>query len=115
VLQITSIAYAASEAAPAGGQGLSGLSGALGGNVGFIVMIAATFAIFYFLLIRPQKKKEKERVEMISALKKGDKVVTAGGMYGVIDSFKEGDIVVVKVSGNTKIDFLKSAIQSKVQ
>jgi preprotein translocase subunit YajC len=110
VLQLTTTAYAA-DAAPQGNQGLQGVLG----NYSFIILMVVTIAIFYFLLIRPQKKKEKERMEMISALKKGDKVMTAGGMYGVIDSFKEGDIVVVKVSGNTKIEFAKSAIQTKVQ
>ncbi len=110
MLQLTGIAYAATEAAPQGG----GMQSALG-NYSFIILMVATIAIFYFLLIRPQKKKEKERLDMISALKKGDKVVTAGGMYGVIDSFKEGDIVVVKISGNTKVEFIKSAIQNKIQ
>ncbi|MBN1495740.1 MAG: preprotein translocase subunit YajC [Spirochaetes bacterium] len=80
-----------------------------------MILMIATIVIFYFLLIRPQKKKEKERIEMINALQKGDKVVTAGGMYGVIDSFKDGDIVVLKVSGNTKIEFSKSAIQNKAK
>ena len=107
------IAYAASENAPATGQGLPGLQGF--GNYTFIILMVATLGIFYFLLIRPQKKKEKERTDMISSLQKGDKVMTAGGMYGVIDGFKEGDIVILKISGNTKVEFSKSAIQSKVQ
>lgn len=110
MLQLTTTAYAA-DATPQGGQGLQGALG----NYSFIILMVVTIAIFYFLLIRPQKKKEKERVGMISALKKGDKVMTAGGMYGVVDSFKEGDIVIVKVSANTKIEFAKSAIQAKVQ
>jgi preprotein translocase subunit YajC len=109
VLQLTGIAYAASEGAPAG-QGLGGL-----GNYSFIILMVATLGIFYFLLIRPQKKKEKERIDMISSLQKGDKVMTAGGMYGVIDGFKEGDIVIVKIAGNTKVEFSKTAIQNKVQ
>jgi preprotein translocase subunit YajC len=110
VLQLTGIAYAASEGAPSG-QGLQGMFG----QYGFIFLMVATLGIFYFLLIRPQKKKEKERVDMISSLQKGDKVMTAGGMYGVIDGFKEGDIVIVKIAGNTKVEFSKSAIQNKVQ
>ena len=110
MLQLTGIAYAASENAPAAGQGLQGL-----GNYSFIILMVATLGIFYFLLIRPQKKKEKERTDMISSLQKGDKVMTAGGMYGVIDGFKEGDIVILKISGNTKVEFNKTAIQSKVQ
>ncbi|OHD63861.1 MAG: preprotein translocase subunit YajC [Spirochaetes bacterium RBG_13_51_14] len=103
------MAYAASEGASGGQGGVPGL-----GNYSFIILMVLTVAIFYFLLIRPQKKREKDRVGMISSLKQGDKVVTAGGMYGIIDSFKEGDIVVLKISGNTKVEFNKSAIQSKV-
>lgn len=111
MLLLTTIAYAAEEGAPAGAQGLQGALG----NYSFMLLMIATIVIFYFLLIRPQKKKEKERIEMINALQKGDKVVTAGGMYGVIDGFKDGDIVVLKVSGNTKIEFSKSAIQNKAK
>ncbi len=111
MLQLTGIAYAAGETAPSAGQG--GLQGL--GNYSFIILMVATIGIFYFLLIRPQKKKEKERTEMIAALQKGDKVMTAGGMYGVIDGFKEGDIVIVKIAGNTKVEFSKSAIQTKAK
>lgn len=70
--------------------------------------------IFYFLLIRPQQKKEKERKNMITALKQGDRVLTAGGLYGIVDSFKEGDVVVLKISGNTKAEFTRNAIQVKL-
>jgi len=77
-------------------------------------MLILTVAVFYFLMIRPQKKKEKERQDMVNSLKKGDRVMTTSGMYGVIDSFKEGDIVVLKISGNTKVEFTKSAIHTKV-
>ena len=110
MLQLTGIAYAASEGAAQGGQGIQGALG----SYSPIILMVATVAIFYFLLIRPQKKKEKERVDMISALKKGDRVVTTGGMFGIVDSFKEGDIIVLKISGNTKVEFTKSAIQNKI-
>lgn len=108
MLLATGIAFAASEGAPGAG-GMSAF-----GNYSFFILMAVTIAIFYFLLIRPQKKREKERIDMISSLKKGDRVVTAGGMHGVVDGFKEGDIVVIKISGNTKAEFNKSAIQTKV-
>jgi preprotein translocase subunit YajC len=72
----------------------------------FILM----FAIFYFLLIRPQQKKQKELQTMITNLKKGDKVVTNGGMLGVVSSIQD-DYVVITVGGSeTKIEVLKSAI-----
>ncbi|MBI4550508.1 MAG: preprotein translocase subunit YajC [Candidatus Omnitrophica bacterium] len=70
------------------------------------------FVIFYFLLIRPQQKKEKDRQKMIAALKKGDRVVTSGGILGTVVGVKE-DVVVLKVGdGETKIEFLKSAVSS---
>src|SRR4030067_999973 len=102
-------AYAASEQT-VNGQGSSPLS-----QYGFLILMVLTIGIFYFLMIRPQKKKEKDRLAMISALKKGDKVLTAGGMYGVVDGFKEGDIVIVKIGGNTKGEFTRPAIQTKAQ
>lgn len=90
--------------------------GGLAGNSSLLSLlpIVAMIVIFYFLLIRPQQKKEKERKGMIEALKQGDRVLTAGGIYGIVDSFKDPDIVVVKISGNTKVEFTKSAIQTKV-
>ena len=71
----------------------------------FILIIA----IFYFFIIRPQNKKQKETQKMIDALKKGDKVVTIGGIHGVVASTKE-KTVIVKVDDNTKIEFSRSAI-----
>ncbi|WP_062327954.1 preprotein translocase subunit YajC [Treponema endosymbiont of Eucomonympha sp.] len=69
--------------------------------------------IFYFFIIRPQNKKQKETDKMISALKKGDKVVTIGGIHGVISSAHDQSVV-VKVDDNTKIEFNRSAISSVV-
>ncbi len=93
------------------GQGAS--SPAFGG-IANIVLLVAIFAIFYFLLIRPQQKREKERKNMIAAIKKGDKVLTTGGMIGIVDTVREDDVVLLKVSGNTKVEFTKSAIQAKI-
>ncbi|MDR0383192.1 MAG: preprotein translocase subunit YajC [Spirochaetaceae bacterium] len=73
----------------------------------FIIIIA----IFYFLIIRPQNKKQKETQKMLSALKKGDKVVTIGGVHGTISSVKENSVL-VKVDDNVKIEFSRSAIAS---
>jgi preprotein translocase subunit YajC len=69
------------------------------------------FVIFYFLLIRPQVKKQKALAAMISNLKKGDRVITNGGICGVVVGTKE-DAVVLKVAENTKIEVVKSAIAS---
>ena len=82
-----------------------------GSMISTIVMFGAVFAIFYFMIIRPQNKKQKAMEKMISAVKKGDKVVTIGGMHGVVSSVKE-KTVVVKVDDSTKLEFSKSAMAS---
>jgi len=70
--------------------------------------------IFYFLIIRPQNKKQKQMEKMLTSLKKGDKVVTIGGIHGVIQSVKDGGTVVVKVDESCKLEFSRSAIASVV-
>jgi preprotein translocase subunit YajC len=83
-----------------------------GGNilVSFLPLIAI-FAIFYFLIIRPQGRKQKETQRMLSALKKGDRIVTIGGIHGVIQSVKESSVI-VRVDENTKLEFSRSAVSS---
>ena len=76
-----------------------------------IVPFVLIIVIFYFFLIRPQNKKQKETQKMIDALKKGDKVVTIGGIHGVISSTKE-KTVILKIDDNTKVEFTRSAIAS---
>ena len=65
--------------------------------------------IFYFLIIRPQRKRDKEAKAMIDAIKKGDKVVTIGGIRGTVAVVKDSTVV-LKVDDNTRIEFSKSAI-----
>lgn len=67
------------------------------------------FAIFYFLLIAPQRKRQKALQEMIGNLKKGDRVITTGGLYGEVVSVKEGAIQ-LKISDNVKVRLAKSAV-----
>ena len=73
----------------------------------FILM----FAIFYFLLIRPQQKKQRQRGSMLNALKKGDKVVTVGGLHGTIAEISD-DTVVIKVNDVTKLTFDRSSVNN---
>jgi preprotein translocase subunit YajC len=75
----------------------------------FILIIG----IFYFLIIRPQSKKRKDTERMISALKKGDKIVTIGGLYGTIQNLKESTVI-LKIDDNVKVEFLRSAISSVI-
>jgi preprotein translocase subunit YajC len=74
-----------------------------------IVYLVVMFAIFYFILIRPQQKRQKERMQMLSQLKKGDKVITIGGLHGTVVDLTE-DRVTLKVNENTRLVFERSAI-----
>jgi preprotein translocase subunit YajC len=91
----------------------SGGTTAPGGQFMSFLPFILIIGIFYFLIIRPQNKKQKETQKMLSALKKGDKVVTIGGVHGTISSVKE-TTVVVKVDDNVKLEFSRSAISNVV-
>ena len=89
--------------APAGPGGIGG------GLGGFIVPMTLIFVMMYFLLIRPQKKRQMEQQRLVSALKTGDRVVTNAGIHGLISNVKE-TTVIVKVADNVKIEMEKSAV-----
>jgi preprotein translocase subunit YajC len=94
-----------------GGSQAAG-DGAAAGPQSFITSLlpfAAIIAIFYFLIIRPQNKKQKDTQKMLSTLKKGDKIVTIGGVHGTIQSVKESTVI-VRVDDTTKMEFSRSAI-----
>ncbi|MEB3102035.1 preprotein translocase subunit YajC [Ferviditalea candida] len=78
-----------------------------------ILPFVLMFAVFYFLLIRPQQKKQKQRNAMLNSMKKGDKVITIGGLHGTITELVD-DTVVLKVNDSTKLTFDKSAINAIV-
>ncbi|MDI3257494.1 MAG: preprotein translocase subunit YajC [Kyrpidia sp.] len=83
-------------------------------NYSGILSIILMFAIFYFLLIRPQQKRQKERQAMLSQLQKGDRVVTIGGIHGTIVDLDD-DKVTLRVAETTKIVFERSAISSVIK
>lgn len=95
---ITLLQAAPAASSPAGGGGLN-----------FILMMVLLFGVMYFFMIRPQQKKQKELAKFRDALKKGDKIVTIGGIYGTIREIKD-NYVLVDVDTNTTIRFDKSAI-----
>jgi len=91
-------------------------AGAAGGSSqGQMMTTFVTFGlvilIFYFLIIRPQNKKQKEAKKMIEALRKGDKVQTIGGIRGTVTAVREATVV-IKVDASAKIEFSKSAVAS---
>lgn len=90
-------------------------SGGPGALFGGLLPIILMFAAMYFLLIAPQRKKQKEHDKMLGALKAGDEVVTGGGIYGVITSVKEDRFVVRIGDNNAKVEVGKGFIHSLVK
>jgi preprotein translocase subunit YajC len=90
---------------PSGGQPASGL--------GALLPLILIFFVFYFLIIMPNQRKQRQHAEMIAKLKKGDQVVTSGGIHGVVVGTKE-NVVVIRVDEKTKIEVERSAISTIV-
>ena len=97
-----SIAYAAG-GAPAGQNPLAA----------FMPLILI-FVIFYFLLIRPQQKRQKQHQQMLESLKAGDEVILSGGIYGKIDRIIDQNTFLVEIDNGVKVKVIKSAISAKV-
>lgn len=91
--------------APQGGEGGGS------GLISTIIMFGAIFLIFYFMIIRPQQKRAKERDKMLSNIEKGDKVVTSGGIHGIIAGIEE-KTVLLQISENVKVKVERSAVAS---
>lgn len=90
---------------PSGGQQVNPLASFLP----FILIIV----VFYFFMIRPQKKKQQEREKMISAVSKGDKIITVGGLHGTVQGTKEKSVI-VKIADNVKVEVERSAIATVI-
>ena len=84
-------------------------------GIGQFIPLILIFVIFYFFLIRPQQKKVKEHKIMVENLKRGDKVITVGGIVGTIDRIVDAEKVEVEIADNVKVEIIKSTgIQSLV-
>ncbi len=99
-MNLLSILLDASATAPGGAAG--GMSG--------IVMMVLIFAIFYFFMIRPQSKRQKEIKKQREAMKTGDKVITSGGIYGKIRDIKEDNSVIIEIADNVRIKVDKGSV-----
>ncbi len=89
-----------------------GGEGGSGSLVSTLVMFGAVILIMYFLMIRPQQKRQKEHKSMLEGIRKGDKVITSAGMHGTVVDI-DGGSYVIQVADNVKITFEKSSIASK--
>jgi preprotein translocase subunit YajC len=99
--------------AGAGGQA-GGQAGGLGGMSGMMLPMLAIFAIMYFMMIRPQQRKEKERLKMIGAVKSGDRVLFGGGILGMVTNVKENTLI-VRVADDVKIEVLRASVQKVLE
>ncbi|NBV85557.1 MAG: preprotein translocase subunit YajC [Verrucomicrobia bacterium] len=79
---------------------------------GMLVPMVCIFAIMYFLMIRPQQKKEKQLRELIESIKTGDAVITNGGIHGVVSNVTDGGTLMLKVADNVRIKIEKSSIST---
>lgn len=82
-----------------------------GGMIGTVVMFGLIFVIFYFMIIRPQQKRQKERQKMLDAMEKGDKILTAGGIYGTVVGIEE-KVVLVQIADNVKVKVDRGSVGS---
>jgi preprotein translocase subunit YajC len=113
---ITNLALAAQSAAPAA-PAAGGDSGAAGGCAGggglqSLIFMLLMFAVFWFILIRPQQKRAKEHAAFLSALKKGDQVVTRGGVIGRVSGVAD-NLVTIEIQEKVRVQVLKSYIESR--
>jgi preprotein translocase subunit YajC len=85
-----------------------------GGTITMLVYLAVFGVMFYFLLIRPQSKQRKEHEALLQNIKSGDRVLTGGGIIGLVANVKEKTFV-VKIADNVKVEVVKSAVTSVIQ
>ncbi|HOV33103.1 MAG TPA: preprotein translocase subunit YajC [Candidatus Hydrogenedens sp.] len=104
-------AEAATSAAQQAAQQTTTSTPSLWGSM--LPMILAFIAIMYFLMIRPQQKREKERREMLNSVAKGDKVITTGGMYGTVVDLSD-EKVTLRVDDKVEVDFVRGAVSQIV-
>lgn len=91
-----------------------GAQGSEGGLFSTLIMFALIIGIFYFMILRPQQKRQKEREKLLAAIEKGDKVITAGGLHGTVAGVDE-KTVLIQVADNMKLKFDRSAVAQIVR
>ena len=80
----------------------------MGAGIGQFIPLVLIFVIFYFFLIRPQQKKVKDHKAMVEALKRGDKVITSGGIVGIVERIIDNEKVEVKISDNVNVEVIRA-------
>ena len=106
---------AAGNAGTGTGASTEEMMGTTYGSLTSIALLVLMFVVFYFILIRPQRKRDKELKEQMSKLSVGDRVVTIGGLVGFVANIKDNEITISTSAANTLVTFTKSAISSVVK
>ena len=84
--------------------------------LGMLLPFVAIFAVFYFLIIRPQSKRQKEHKSMVSALQKGNQIITTGGLHGTIHAISdESDVVTVEIADKVRVKMSRGSISKVVE
>jgi preprotein translocase subunit YajC len=91
----------------------TGGAGGQGGGLGAFLPLIIIFGIFYFLLIRPQQKKAKQHKQVLASLKKGDRVVSSGGLHGVITGLTD-DLVTMEISPKVRVKVSRGSIAGAI-
>jgi preprotein translocase subunit YajC len=102
------------ESAYAMGAGGGGAAAPAGGGASSLIMMVIIFAIFYFILIRPQQTKMKEHKKMVTELKKGDRIITAGGMYGTVENTTT-ETLTIKIAEGVKVKITRGSVGAVVK
>jgi len=102
---LITLAFISGCVAPEGEEGGTGIWS-------LIVFLVLIFGMMYFLMVRPQRKRQKEHQELMEDLRRGDRVITAGGIYGIIESISE-DSVIIKIESGTTMRVTKGSIATK--
>ena len=84
-------------------------------GIGQFIPLILIFVIFYFFLIRPQQKRVREHKEMVKNLKRGDEVITSGGIIGKVDRVYEDDKLEIEISDGVKVNVIKNTVQSHLK
>jgi preprotein translocase subunit YajC len=81
------------------------------GGLNFLLSIGMVVLVMYFMILRPQSKRQKQREQMLKQVKKSDRVLTSGGLFGTVVATKGDDVLVVRIADNVKVEVARTAVQ----
>jgi preprotein translocase subunit YajC len=85
------------------------------GGFSFLLSLVLVFAVMYFMILRPQARRQKEREQLLKSVQKGDRVLTTSGFHATVLAVKNGDTLVVRLGDTLKVDMSRQAVQSVLE